>query len=118
MPSSAPNSSASPEPSATPSEGAERGTPWRANVVLFLVTLVGVFLTQVFSDRAAADAMKAAKEAGSVAPVLAAFGARPAIVHGLEFTASLMTILLAHELAHYVAARIHKVDASLPYFIP
>ncbi len=31
---------------------------------------------------------------------------------------ALLTILLAHEFGHYIAARIHKVDASLPYFIP
>jgi membrane-associated protease RseP (regulator of RpoE activity) len=26
--------------------------------------------------------------------------------------------LITHEAAHYVAARLHKVEASLPYFIP
>ncbi len=39
-------------------------------------------------------------------------------VHAVEFTASLMAILLAHEFGHFVAARIHRVDASLPYFLP
>jgi membrane-associated protease RseP (regulator of RpoE activity) len=29
-----------------------------------------------------------------------------------------MAILLSHEFGHYIAARIHKVDASLPFFIP
>jgi membrane-associated protease RseP (regulator of RpoE activity) len=29
-----------------------------------------------------------------------------------------MAILLSHELGHYVAARIHGVPASLPYFVP
>ena len=29
-----------------------------------------------------------------------------------------MAILLAHEFGHYIAARIHRVPASLPYFIP
>ena len=35
-----------------------------------------------------------------------------------QYTASLLAILLAHEFGHYIAARIHKVDASLPFFIP
>lgn len=37
---------------------------------------------------------------------------------GLAFAATLMTILLVHEMGHYVAARVHKVDASLPFFVP
>lgn len=37
---------------------------------------------------------------------------------GLYFSATLMFILLCHEMGHYIAARIHKVDVSLPYFIP
>jgi membrane-associated protease RseP (regulator of RpoE activity) len=36
----------------------------------------------------------------------------------LEFSVPLMSILLAHELGHYIAARIHRVPASLPFFIP
>jgi membrane-associated protease RseP (regulator of RpoE activity) len=34
------------------------------------------------------------------------------------FSFTLMAILTAHEMGHYVLARIHKVDATLPYFIP
>jgi membrane-associated protease RseP (regulator of RpoE activity) len=37
---------------------------------------------------------------------------------GWAFALPLMAILLVHELGHYVAARIHGVPASLPYFIP
>jgi membrane-associated protease RseP (regulator of RpoE activity) len=37
---------------------------------------------------------------------------------GLAFSLPLMAILLSHELGHYVAARIHGVPTSLPYFIP
>jgi membrane-associated protease RseP (regulator of RpoE activity) len=36
----------------------------------------------------------------------------------MKYSGALMAILLAHELGHYIAARIHRVDASLPYFIP
>ena len=35
-----------------------------------------------------------------------------------EFAVPLLAILIAHESGHYVAARIHRVPASLPYFIP
>jgi membrane-associated protease RseP (regulator of RpoE activity) len=37
---------------------------------------------------------------------------------GFAFAATLMAILVVHEMGHYVAARIHKIDTSLPYFIP
>ena len=37
---------------------------------------------------------------------------------GAAFALPFLTILLVHEMGHYVAARIHRVRASLPYFIP
>jgi len=40
------------------------------------------------------------------------------LLGGLPFSLTLMTILLAHEFGHYVAAAYHRVDASLPYFLP
>ncbi len=40
------------------------------------------------------------------------------LLHGLPFSLTLMLILLAHEMGHYLAAKYHRVDASLPYFMP
>ncbi len=40
------------------------------------------------------------------------------VVAGLPFACTLMAILLCHEMGHYLAARSHGVQASLPYFIP
>ncbi len=37
---------------------------------------------------------------------------------GWPFSLSMLTILGAHELGHYFAARYHKVAVTLPYFIP
>jgi membrane-associated protease RseP (regulator of RpoE activity) len=37
---------------------------------------------------------------------------------GIPFCATLMTILLAHEMGHYLYCRYYGVDATLPYFIP
>jgi membrane-associated protease RseP (regulator of RpoE activity) len=37
---------------------------------------------------------------------------------GLPFAASLVSILFAHEMGHYLLARRHRVAATLPYFIP
>ena len=40
------------------------------------------------------------------------------ITSGLPFAITLMTILLVHEMGHYLTARYHGVRATLPYFIP
>jgi membrane-associated protease RseP (regulator of RpoE activity) len=67
-------------------------TKWRTNLVLFVTTVASVFATGVYTQ-------------GST-------------WRGAQFAGTLLVILVAHELGHYVAARIHKVDASLPFFIP
>lgn len=41
-----------------------------------------------------------------------------ALLMGLPFSLTLMTLLLAHEFGHYMACRHYSVDASLPYFLP
>ncbi|MCS7182278.1 MAG: site-2 protease family protein [Thermoanaerobaculum sp.] len=37
---------------------------------------------------------------------------------GVALSLPLMAILLAHEMGHYLACRHHRLDASLPFFIP
>jgi membrane-associated protease RseP (regulator of RpoE activity) len=45
--------------------------------------------------------------------------ANPAtLVDGLPFSLTLMMILLAHEMGHYLACVYYRIDASLPYFLP
>ncbi len=43
---------------------------------------------------------------------------RESLRHAGVFVGALLLILLAHEFGHYIAARLHKVEASLPFFIP
>jgi len=40
------------------------------------------------------------------------------IPHGLWYSGTLLGILGAHEMGHYLLCRYYNVDASLPYFIP
>jgi membrane-associated protease RseP (regulator of RpoE activity) len=69
------------------------------NLVLFLATVASVMFTYTYGS-----------EEGLFS--------RAGWLAGAQFTAALLGILGAHEFGHYFAARIHKVDASLPYFIP
>jgi membrane-associated protease RseP (regulator of RpoE activity) len=105
MPALPPDSSGSPQHSATPS-GSSAGLPlpsasirplaWRTNALLFAATTVSMFVTWCYPH----------------APSRASF------FEAGEYTGALLAILLAHEFGHYIAARLHQVDASLPYFIP
>jgi membrane-associated protease RseP (regulator of RpoE activity) len=38
--------------------------------------------------------------------------------HGFWYSLTLLIILGAHEMGHYLACRYHRVDATLPYFLP
>jgi len=40
------------------------------------------------------------------------------VYKGFPFSFALLTILLAHEFSHYIASKKHRIEASLPYFIP
>jgi membrane-associated protease RseP (regulator of RpoE activity) len=40
------------------------------------------------------------------------------LTRGFPFSFALIFILLSHELGHYISSRIHRIDATLPYFIP
>ena len=40
------------------------------------------------------------------------------LADGLRFSLPLLLILTVHEFGHYLAARRHRIDATLPYYIP
>ena len=40
------------------------------------------------------------------------------IVGGMVYSVTIMSILLAHEMGHYLMCRRHNIAATLPYFIP
>ncbi|HMJ15028.1 MAG TPA: site-2 protease family protein [Polyangiaceae bacterium] len=72
---------------------------WRKNAILFGLTVVSVFYV---GHMWIPDA----------APGVAGW------VSGWTFAVPLLVILLFHEFGHYIAARLHRVPASLPYFLP
>ena len=47
-----------------------------------------------------------------------AFSRTENLAYGLKFSVSLLFILTCHEMGHYIACRIYRVDATLPFFLP
>ena len=80
---------------------------WK-HVLLFLLTLATT--TLVGADHYAA--------------FLSEFSSKPIqfdrhlLVSGLWYSLTILTVLGAHEMGHYLACRRYQVDATLPYFLP
>lgn len=82
---------------------------WKLPVVLFLLTCLSTFWAGAAGDY-----------------VLAIFGGLPAIAHvlantwqdGLIYMATVLAILLAHEMGHFILTLRHGIAASYPLFIP
>src|SRR5512145_1975353 len=73
-----------------------------ANVALFLATLA----TTLWAGFTLSPLSAEAPTVGNV------------VSGGLPFAGSLVAILFTHEMGHYLLARRHRVDTTLPYFIP
>jgi membrane-associated protease RseP (regulator of RpoE activity) len=78
---------------------------WKTNLGLFLLTLVSVFYAGASYD-------------GKIHPDEGWLATLKALPQGYRFALPLLGILLFHEFGHFIAARAHRVDASLPFFIP
>src|SRR5690242_5731598 len=98
MPSSDLSSNDSPPRSETPSAPDPEPIKWRLNLVLFVLTIATVLATGL-----------------TLGP--GPMSSRANVVGAAQFTGALLLILVAHELGHFFTARLHRVDASLPFFI-
>lgn len=80
------------------------------NAVLFAATVLATLLTGAIN------------EVGQTMPgtmILPALLQQPILLlTGLPFALTLMSILLAHEMGHYIVGRRYNAPVSLPYFIP
>jgi membrane-associated protease RseP (regulator of RpoE activity) len=81
------------------------------NVVLFLATAISVLY---FGALNALDPATVENATGLTVLILPLVN----IYLGIPFAATLLGILLAHELSHYFVGRLHGSPQSLPYFIP
>ena len=81
--------------------------PW-VNIVLFVLTVFSTFYTGALMSYQG-------PETDLVQVLLIGF---KQIYTGWPFAVGILSILLAHEFGHYIAARLHGAPVTLPYFIP
>jgi membrane-associated protease RseP (regulator of RpoE activity) len=111
---------------------------WLKHLVWFLITFITTTLTGVlpllsFGDSLEAqlpesqtwiDAFQQIAQLPSlyfqtIGKLILSLPSHPAaLLEGLSYSVSLLFILICHEFGHYIACRIYKIDASLPYFLP
>lgn len=72
------------------------------NIILFVLTLLSVYIVPVFVKHGTFDATVQALSNGA----------------GLVFTVAMISILFVHEMGHFVASRRRNIVTSWPYFIP
>jgi hypothetical protein len=75
------------------------------NLVMFIITFLSVALTGSLMQN-------------SYGMADASWGYWEYVIGGLPFAFAMLAILLAHEFGHYLMARHHGVNVTLPYFIP
>jgi hypothetical protein len=78
------------------------------NIVLFVLTILGMMMTAV-------DLPPSALPADGAFPWSYFFRH---IWEGWPFALSMLGILFGHEMGHYIACRYYRVPATLPYFLP
>jgi peptidase M50-like protein len=92
------------------------GTNKPLAAALLLATCVSVFLSGLIPGdgiMAAAAGLEYALHAGNFWAVLWEM-----LPNGIIYFAALMTILMSHEMGHYLQAKRYRVPANGPYFIP
>jgi len=90
-----------------------------------LILAIGLFLATALSTLAAGAQFAAAYSAGHApdfdnffAAYFRPFSEPRLFLAGIPFAATLLWILLAHELGHFFACRYYRIDATYPYFVP
>src|SRR5205814_3218971 len=93
-------------------EAPEQKFPW-VNVALFGLTCLSTMIVGTALMRAYTNS------SGDMLPFMGEIVRSPSVLlNGLPFSLSIMTILLAHEMGHYLTCRYYGIQATLPYFIP
>lgn len=103
---------------------------WRRHAFLFLLTIITTTFAGVVGPGQEVDLAEPTTVLGWIVYVPHVYVATVAklltftfhnphvLIQGVIFSAALLTILLAHEMGHYIACLRYGVAATLPFFIP
>lgn len=95
----------------------EGGLPNRPlRLWLHLILLVVALVTTTFAGAAFAHSFNGNRPLSADDFIPGLHSSSP-LLAGLPYSLTLLTILFAHEMGHYLACRYYGIDASLPYFI-
>ncbi len=86
----------------------KKSNPW-INLIFFILTLFSMLMAGVLFSYTGPE------PAGTLALLQMVW---QNLGSGIPFAVSLLAILLAHEFGHYLAARYHNTEVTLPYFLP
>lgn len=99
--------------------------PPRQRLWLHIVLLIATFMSTLvvgariqFNFASQKPAFSLSDDSVSMFPAEWIWQAPAKLMGGLPFSLTLMFILLAHEMGHYLYARHYRVYATLPYFVP
>ena len=92
----------------------------RINVILFVVTIASAVLAGVllFADTSLLGRQLLGPIDDPIQGLLVILRTPALWIIGVPYALTLLTILGVHEMGHYVMARRHKAETTLPYFIP
>jgi Zn-dependent protease len=91
---------------------------WPA-LILFLLTIVSTLSVGAeFAQSYAQNREPFSGDQDPLSMMLLPFQHPAALLLGIPFSFTLLTILFAHEMGHFVACKIYGIDVSYPYFIP
>lgn len=91
----------------------------RLALLLFLLTIVSTLFVGLHLTRAYQQGQPPYADSIYSFELIRELAANPFVLfQGWPFAATLMGILLAHELGHYFACRYYRIVASYPYFLP
>ncbi|CAG0930999.1 hypothetical protein TFLX_01952 [Thermoflexales bacterium] len=92
----------------------------RINALLLIATIASAVLagTLFFADTTVLGAQLLGGVEDTIQAILIVLRTPALWEIGVPYALTLLTILGVHEMGHYVLAKLHKADVTLPYFIP